>query len=148
MFTGLKRLSVNMSARPDDSEITSRADSSSLAARRRWTAIAQIVGVIAVAAGAAWAVYAERATIRSGIRVLVSMDGRTHWIYAAVVAETASMVAFALLQRRLLHAAGGRLSMSWLLSVAYLSSATPSLCPSRAQAWLRATRTGSFAEVV
>jgi uncharacterized protein (TIRG00374 family) len=87
----------------------------------RRAVIAQIIGVTAVAAGAAWAIYDERGTMRSGVRQL----GHTqvHWVVLGVVAEIVSMAAFALLQRRLLHAVGARLTVTWLLSTAYTANA-------------------------
>ena len=89
--------------------------------RRRWVVTAQAVGVVAVMAGAAWAISAEWAAIRGGFGVLGHV--RLWWVGAASVAQAVSMTAFVLLQRRLLRAADGRLPLSWLLSTAHLANA-------------------------
>jgi uncharacterized protein (TIRG00374 family) len=88
---------------------------------RSWTTTVQIAGVVAVAAGAAWAIYDERTTMRSGVHALGHT--RVHWVIAAIGSECVSMVAFALLQRQLLRAVGTRLTATWLLSTAYAANA-------------------------
>jgi uncharacterized membrane protein YbhN (UPF0104 family) len=83
------------------------------AGRHFWAVTAQTVGVIAVVAGAAWAIYTQRATIRGGFGALG--HARPQWICAVVVAQGVSMTAFVLVQRRLLRAVGHRLPLWWLL---------------------------------
>jgi len=82
---------------------------------------ARAVAVIAVAAGAAWAISAEWVTIRGGFGALG--HARLWWVGAAIVAQVVSMTAFVLLQRRLLRAVGAHLPLSWLLSTAHLANA-------------------------
>jgi putative heme transporter len=89
--------------------------------RRRWRAAAGITGTAAVAVGAAWAVYGERATLGQGLHLL-TVRTELAWVIACVGAQCLSMVAFALLQRCLLKAGGARLTASWLMSTAYLAN--------------------------
>ncbi len=89
--------------------------------RQRRRVSATTVAVIAITLGAGWAIYAERMTIRSGFGFLDHLT--SIWVGAAAVAQTVSMTAFALLQKRLLRAVGARLTVSWLLSSAYLANA-------------------------
>jgi uncharacterized protein (TIRG00374 family) len=77
--------------------------------------------VAAIVAGAVAAVYAEQTTMASGVRTLARVS--PGWIVAAIGAECASMVAFALMQRRLLRAGGVQLNVAWLLSTAYAANA-------------------------
>jgi hypothetical protein len=86
----------------------------------RWPAAA-IAGTAAVAAGAAWAIYAERVTLRQGLHVL-TVRTEPAWVIACVGAQCVSMAAFALVQRCLLKAGGARLTASWLVSTAYLAN--------------------------
>ncbi len=58
---------------------------------------ARAVGVIAVIAGAAWAISAEWAAIRGGYRVFG--HARLQWTGAASVAQDLSMMAFVRLNR-------------------------------------------------
>ena len=90
--------------------------------RHRCSAVAKIVGTVAVMAGTAWAIYDEWGFISPGLHVLTG-DTDPAWAVAAVGAECLSMVAFALLQSCILRAAGSRLTMSWLLSTAYTANA-------------------------
>lgn len=90
--------------------------------RRRWGMAAQLAGTVAVAAGAGWAVYRERATVPEGLRVLAAHT-ELGWVIACIGVQCLSMVFFALLQRRLLTAGGARLTGPWLLSTAYLANA-------------------------
>jgi len=91
------------------------------ASRHPWAVTARTVGVIAVMAGAGWAVSAEWTVIRGGFGTFG--HARLWWVGAAIVAQLVSMTAFVLLQRRLLRAAGGWLPLSWLLSTAHLANA-------------------------
>ena len=100
--------------------------------RRRWGTAAGVAGIVAVAAGAGWAIYRERATLREGLRVL-SAHTEPDWVIACVGMQCLSMVCFALLQQRLLEAGGARLTAPWLLSTGYLANAVAAVsarCPS------------------
>jgi putative heme transporter len=88
---------------------------------RSWGTAAEIAGTLAVAAGAGWAIYRERATLLAGLRVLAART-EPGWVIACIGAQCLSMVFFALLQQRLLRAGGARLTASWLLSTAYLAN--------------------------
>jgi hypothetical protein len=90
--------------------------------RHRWGTAAGIAGTIAVAAGAGWAIYRERATLGEGLRVL-SAHTELGWVVACIGVQCLSMVFFALLQQRLLTAGGARLTAPWLVSTAYLANA-------------------------
>jgi putative heme transporter len=89
---------------------------------------AQIAGTVAVAAGAGWAVYRERATVAGGLRVLAAHT-EPGWVAACIDVQCLSMVFFALLQQRLLTAGGARLTAPWLLSIAYLANAVAVAVP-------------------
>jgi len=89
--------------------------------RCRWGTAAEIAGTVAVAAGAGWAVYRERATVADGLRVLAART-EPGWVIACFGAQCLSMVFFALLQQRLLRAGGARLTVGWLMSTAYLAN--------------------------
>jgi putative heme transporter len=90
--------------------------------RRRWLVAGKLTAVMAVALGAGFAVYQERATLVEGLAVL---GARTQlgWVFACVGVQCLSMVFFALLQQRLLRAGGVRLTARWLLSLAHLANA-------------------------
>jgi putative heme transporter len=96
--------------------------------RRRWGLMAQIAGTVAVAAGAGWAIYRERATVTGGLRVLAAHTV-LGWVAACIGLQCLSMVFFALLQQRLLTAGGARLTAPWLLSIAYLANAVAVAVP-------------------
>jgi putative heme transporter len=96
--------------------------------RRRWRATVQIAGTVAVAGGAGWAVYRERATLSAGLRVLAA-HVEPGWVVACILAQFLSMVFFALLQQRLLKAGGARLTVPWILSTAYLANAVAVAVP-------------------
>ena len=89
--------------------------------RRRWVTAAETAGTLAIAGGAGWAIYADRATLLEGLRVLTGHTAPS-WVIACIVAQGLSMVFFALLQRQLLRAGGARLTVPWLLSTAYLAN--------------------------
>jgi len=90
-------------------------------ARRRLKAAVRMVTAGAILVGAGFAVYAERATLADGLRAFRHADLR--WVLAGFVAESLSMAAFALLQRRLLLAAGARPTFGSLMAIAYTSTA-------------------------
>jgi putative heme transporter len=91
------------------------------ARHRRLKAAVRTASVGAILAGAGFAVYAERATVVGGLKAFRHADLR--WVLAGFVAESVSMAAFALLQRRLLLAAGARLTFGSLMAIAYSSTA-------------------------
>jgi len=96
--------------------------------RHRWGPAAEGAGTVAVVAAAGWAVYRERATVAEGLRVLAART-EPDWVIACVGAQCLSMVFFALLQQQLLKAGGARLTVSWLLSTAYLANAVAVAVP-------------------
>jgi len=83
--------------------------------------VAEAVAVIAVGLGTAAAIYGERAVIGKGLHALER--ARVGWALAAIGAECVSMMAFALLQKCLLKAGGARLTLSWMISMAYAANA-------------------------
>ena len=89
--------------------------------RRRLWAAARLAAIAAIVAGSAAAVYAERATISSGLASF--RQSSLGWVVAGFGAECVSMAAFALLQQRLLRAAGTGLTLGSLLAIAYTSTA-------------------------
>jgi putative heme transporter len=96
--------------------------------RRSWGTTAKAGGTVAVAAGAGWALYRERATLENGFRVLGS-HSEVGWVIACFGAQCLSMVFFALLQRGLLRAGGARLTVPGLLSMAYMANAVAVAVP-------------------
>lgn len=88
--------------------------------RRLWAAI-RVAAIVAIVAGSAAAVYAERSTIGSGLASF--RESNLGWVVAGLGAECVSMAAFTLLQQRLLRAAGTTLTFGSLLAVAYTSTA-------------------------
>jgi putative heme transporter len=96
--------------------------------RGRWGFAAEIAGTLAVAGGAGWAIYRERATVSAGLRVLAERT-EPGWIIGCIGVQCLSMVFFALLQQRLLKAGGARLTIPWLLSTAYLANAVAVAVP-------------------
>jgi uncharacterized membrane protein YbhN (UPF0104 family) len=89
--------------------------------------VARAVALVAIVVGSVIAVYAERSTIRSGLASL--RQSNLGWVVAGFAAECVSMAAFALLQRRLLRAAGTRLTFGSLLAIAYTSNAVTLAVP-------------------
>jgi uncharacterized protein (TIRG00374 family) len=92
-----------------------------------WKGVAQGAAMIAVAAGAGYAIYAERGTVRQGLAVLPHL--RVGWLLAAIGAECLSMIAFGVLQRYMLRAGGARLSFGSVLLAAYRANATAVAVP-------------------
>jgi putative heme transporter len=98
----------------------------SSARHRRWAAV-RTAAIAAIVAGSGIAVYAERATIFSGVASF--RHANVGWVIAGFGAECVSMAAFALLQRRLLRPAGARLTLGSLLAIAYTSNAVTLAVP-------------------
>jgi putative heme transporter len=90
--------------------------------RRGWFTAAKIAGTGAVGGGASWALYQERITLREGLRVLTA-HSELDWVVGCIAVQCLSMVSFALLQQCLLRAGGVRLTIPWLLSIAYQANA-------------------------
>jgi putative heme transporter len=88
---------------------------------RRVKAAAQVAAIGAITAGTGFAVYAERATVAHGLRAFTHAN--LGWVAAGFAAESLSMAAFALLQRRLLLPAGVRVTFGSLMGVVYTSTA-------------------------
>jgi hypothetical protein len=86
-----------------------------------------VVGAVAVALGAAVAIYAERGTIRSGLQVPEHVI--LAWVFAAVGAEVICMLAFAVLQACPLRAGAASITVSWLLATAYRADVIASAVP-------------------
>jgi uncharacterized membrane protein YbhN (UPF0104 family) len=85
------------------------------------------VAIGAIVAGSAAAIYAERSTISSGLSSF--RQSNLGWVIAGFGAECVSMAAFALLQQRLLRAAGTALTFGSLLAIAYTSTAVTLAVP-------------------
>jgi putative heme transporter len=94
--------------------------------RRLWAAV-RAAAIVAIVAGSVAAVYAERSTISSGLASFRQAD--PGWVVAGFGAECVSMAAFALLQQRLLRAAGAALTFGSLLAIAYTSTAVTLAVP-------------------
>jgi putative heme transporter len=92
-----------------------------IVSRRRLWGTVRAAAIAAIIAGSAIALYAERATIASGVASF--RQSNLGWVMAGFAAECVSMAAFALLQQRLLLAAGTRLTVGPLLAIAYTSNA-------------------------
>jgi putative heme transporter len=114
--------SVQSASTSDSTPVTARPPRAGIGRRRRWLMGGKLAGAAAVAVGAGFAVYQERATLVEGLAVL---GARTQlgWVFACVGVQCLSMVFFALLQQRLLKAGGVRLTTRWLLSMAHLANA-------------------------
>ena len=95
--------------------------------RRRLWAAARAAAIVAIVAGSAAAVYAERSTISSGLASF--RQSNLGWVVAGFGAECVSMAAFALLQQRLLRAAGTALTFGSLLALVYTSTAVTLAVP-------------------
>lgn len=89
--------------------------------RRGWVGVAQVVAIVAIAAGAGAAIWAERAMMHQGFGVLART--RVGWVLVGVAAEFVSMAAFGQLERLLLRAAGARLTLRSVLATAYNANA-------------------------
>lgn len=90
--------------------------------RHRWLkGAARVAAIGATIVGAGFAVYAERATVASGLRAFTHAN--LGWVVAGWFAESLSMTAFALFQRRLLVTAGARLTIGALMAIIYTSTA-------------------------
>ena len=92
------------------------------ARRRRWTAAFGIVAVGGILLVAGVTVYAERSILYTAGAQLGHLEWG--WLLLGIVCEFVSMLAFALLQRRLLLTAGAtRLPLVALLATAYKANA-------------------------
>jgi putative heme transporter len=94
------------------------------AGARRWRGIAQVIAIIAIAAGAAVAVYADRATFARGAADLAHL--RLGRVGLATLLEATSMVAFALLNKCLLRKCGvtsAKITVRAVLATAYRANA-------------------------
>jgi putative heme transporter len=87
----------------------------------RAVTIARGAAASAIIAGSAAAVCAERSTLRTGLEAIG--HARPGWVAAGVALEFVSMAAFALLQQRLLKAAGAKSTLASLLATDYTSNA-------------------------
>ena len=95
--------------------------------RRPLAATARAVAIGAIIAGSGIAIYAERATISTGLTSF--RQSNLGWIAPGFGTELVSMAAFALLQQRLLRAAGTRLTFGSLLAITYTSNAITMAVP-------------------
>jgi putative heme transporter len=86
-----------------------------------WLGVAQAAACVAIVAGAAAAVYAERATISEGAAALRHINAG--WLLAGLAAELISMIALVQLQRGLLRGVGARHTLRSVLAMAYSSNA-------------------------
>lgn len=86
-----------------------------------WLGVAQAAACVAIAAGGAAAVYAERSTISEGAAALRHVT--VGWLVAGLAAELLSMVALVQLQRGLLRGVGARHTLRSVLVMAYSSNA-------------------------
>jgi uncharacterized membrane protein YbhN (UPF0104 family) len=89
--------------------------------RRRLWVVLRATAIVAIIVGSAIALYAERATIASGVASF--KQSSPSWVAIGFAAECVSMAAFALLQQCVLRAAGARLTFGSLLAIAYTSNA-------------------------
>jgi uncharacterized membrane protein YbhN (UPF0104 family) len=85
------------------------------------TRIAAVTVAVAALAALAAAGTAERAAVAASFAVL----GHLHWLWipAAVLLESASMAAFAIMLRRLLAAGGASVAVRPMLATAYAANA-------------------------
>jgi putative heme transporter len=108
---------------------------------------------IAVAVGAGAALAAAAVAERSVVAASFALLGHVSWfwIVAAVVLESASMAAFAIMQRRLLAAGGARIGIRQMLATTYAANAVSVSIPlagpelATAFAFRRFTRQGADA---
>jgi uncharacterized protein (TIRG00374 family) len=76
--------------------------------------------MIAILAGTAVAVYAERGTIGDGLHNVRQL--KWAWVAAVSLIQILSMVAMAMLYRTLLQASYARLRVSWILTSSYIAN--------------------------
>jgi putative heme transporter len=91
------------------------------ARHRRVKAAVRVAAIGAITAGTGFAVYAERATVASGLTAFTRAN--VGWVAAGFAAESLSMIAFALLQKRLLLPTRARLTFGSLMGIVYASTA-------------------------
>ena len=85
---------------------------------RRLAGLAAIGAALAAVTGAGWA---ERTSVAASFMVLAHLQWL--WIPAALLLESASMAAFAIMLRRLLAAGGARVGIRPMLATAYAANA-------------------------
>lgn len=95
--------------------------------KQRWKSVVRNVAIIAVALGAATAIYAERSTIGRGVHNVRNLNWP--WVAAASFVEVLSMVALALLYRELLRANGARLGLTPILAASYTANVISVVVP-------------------
>ena len=99
-----------------------RCGTPSGARRRRWTAVFGVVAVTGILVVAGVTIYAERSILYTAAAQLGHL--KWGWLLLGIACEFVSMLAFALLQRRLLLTAGAtRLPLVALLATAYKANA-------------------------
>jgi uncharacterized membrane protein YbhN (UPF0104 family) len=90
--------------------------------RHRWAVLFAAVAVVAIVVGGGVALYGQRSLLRTARAQLSHVNWG--WLVLAIVCECFSMVAFALLHRRLLVAAGAtRVPVTALLATSYKANA-------------------------
>jgi len=98
----------------------------------RWWRLLRRAFELALVGGGAYALYSERRAVGEGAALLVQL--RWEWVVVASVAEVASMVVFARLQRALLRAGGVRLSLWPMVEITLAGNALAVSLPGGA-AW-------------
>ncbi len=109
---------------PNRSEPESeQADSKPRRGRRhRWSVFFGVVAVVGIVVGAGAALYAQRSILHTANAQFAHVNWG--WLVLAIACQCCSMLAFALLQRRLLLAAGAtRLPVTVLVATAYKANA-------------------------
>ena len=112
----------------------------------RAVTLARGAAASAIIAGSAAAVYAERSTLRTGLEAIG--HARPGWVAAGVALEFLSMAAFALLQQRLLKAAGAKSTLASLLATDYTSNAIATGIPIAGSGLVTATSPRQFRQQV
>jgi putative heme transporter len=106
----------------DELEPVRSAKKSGDRTRHRWTVRLAAVAVVAIVVGAGLALYGQRSLLHTARDQLSHINWG--WLSLAIVCQCFSMVAFSLLQRRLLFAAGAtRVPVTALLATAYKANA-------------------------
>lgn len=98
----------------------------------RWWRLLRRAFELALVGGGAYALYSERRAVGEGAALLVQL--RWEWVVVASIAEVASMVVFARLQRALLRAGGVRLSLWPMVEITLAGNALAVSLPGGA-AW-------------
>jgi hypothetical protein len=90
--------------------------------------VAEIAGTVAVAAGAGWAVYRERAALREGLGALAART-EPGWVIACIGVQGLVHGVLRAVAAAALRAGGARLTVCWLLSTAYLANSVAVAVP-------------------